>query len=132
MNPYTPSSSTLFYGREQIMRDLFADEQQGQSVVLSGGRRCGKTWILRRMKDYLLGLAEVRENPGALWQEIVPDAVGPEPKIDHPAHWPFLIDLQGLSPERLSDVYDYIAASLTRDVPPQVQPPPSPPPRGMP
>ena len=41
MNPYTPSSSTLFYGREQIMRDLLADEQQGQSVVLIGGRRPG-------------------------------------------------------------------------------------------
>jgi len=53
MNPYTPSSSRLFYGREKICRELLENEEAGQSVVLVGGRRYGKTRLVERIKDYL-------------------------------------------------------------------------------
>ena len=56
MNPYTPKSSQLFYGRQQIMRNLLADEQQGQSIVLIGGRRCGKTRIPTAFGIFCSGL----------------------------------------------------------------------------
>jgi hypothetical protein len=128
MNPYTPSSSKLFYGREQLIRDVLADEQQGQSTVLIGGRRCGKTTILRRVKDYLRGLGSGAADAGLLWQTLVPDASSPGPSMANPIHWPFFIDLQGLSPERLSDVYDHIAGALARGLPPKVRPLSAPPP----
>ena len=53
MNPYTPSSSQLFYGREKIFRTLLKNEEAGQSVVLIGGRRCGKTRLIERIQKYL-------------------------------------------------------------------------------
>ncbi len=127
MNPYTPKSSTLFYDREGIVRSLIADEQQGQSNVLIGGRRCGKTKILRHINDYLLGLGNGAEDPATLWAKAVPDAPEPLPSIKHPTHWPYFINLQGLSPEKLSDVYDHIAASVAKELPPTMPPLPAPP-----
>jgi ABC-type cobalamin/Fe3+-siderophores transport system ATPase subunit len=74
MNPYTPLSSRLFYGREQLIRDLLADKQQGQPTVLIGGRRCGKTTILRRVKDYLQHLGSGAADAG-LWFPLEEGAV---------------------------------------------------------
>ena len=79
------------------------------------------------MKNYLLGLGGGAEGPAIVWDRIVPDAQTPPPPSAHPVHWPFYINLQGLSPERLSDVYDHIAACMAKTLPPKARPVPAPP-----
>src|SRR5437763_16403098 len=93
MNPYTPSSSRLFYGREPILRDLLSDEQASQAVVFVGGRRCGKTRLLERLRDYLRTVA--KGDPEGAWQVAVPDAIQPGVNRNLPPHWPFLVNFQG-------------------------------------
>ncbi|MCP4662862.1 MAG: hypothetical protein GY856_46315 [bacterium] len=80
-NPYTPASSRLFYSREAVMRELLADEQQGQSDLLFGGRRCGKTRMLERLKLHLRESATGSLPPEELWQRTVPDHEPGEPLL---------------------------------------------------
>jgi len=75
MNPYTPSMKKLFYGRENTFREMLRNEQAGQSVVLIGGRRCGKTCLMERLNEFLRFAAIPANNLNAAWINTVPDAV---------------------------------------------------------
>jgi len=75
MNPYTPSLKLLFYGRENIFREMLRSEQAGQSVVLIGGRRCGKTCLMERLNEFLRCAAILANNLNDAWIKAVPDAV---------------------------------------------------------
>lgn len=120
-NPYTPKSSTLFYGRAALMREVLAKEQSGQSVVLLGGRRCGKTTVLRRVRDLLVGLAADAHLLGALWRRLVdadtatqhglPDVIGIG------MHWPVMVSFMGVQPGTLAGALDLIAAGLSASLP---------------
>ena len=109
MNPYTPSSSQLFYGREKIFRTLLKNEEAGQSVVLIGGRRCGKTRLIERIQRYLQSRINKDSHLSGTWEAIVPDAVEPEPERCLPLHWPVLIDFQGMVFESLNQVLVHIS-----------------------
>lgn len=100
MNPYTPSSSRLFYGRKELMKDVLNAEAAGLSVLLIGGRRCGKTRALERVRDYLIEVAGGGDRREA-WAEAVPDGTSQDPPGGNagdgcmPPHWPILMDVEG-------------------------------------
>lgn len=131
MNPYTPSASRLFYGREEIFHDLLKDEEASQPVVFIGGRRCGKTRLLQRLDRYLRarydpGIARDAAEPAAIWQldpaaawlSAIPDAIGPAPVSDLAPHWPFLVDFQGLALKSLRQALAHVAGSVADGDPP--------------
>lgn len=126
MNPYTPSSRQLFYGRERIFATLMQNEESGQSMVLIGGRRCGKTCLMERIQYYL----QQRANPLAdlqdSWKKAVPDAKAKEWVMTQRVtpHWPVLIDFQGISCESLDQVLLHMAQSIADSKPPVKQMPP--------
>lgn len=112
LNPYTPSSSRLFYGREPILRDLLKDEEASQAVVFVGGRRCGKTRLLQRVRDYLQNVA--KGDVAKAWEEAVPDALQPGPARHLPPHWPFLVNFQGLTFSSLEQALSHIAGAMAK------------------
>jgi hypothetical protein len=118
MNPYTPSSSRLFYGREKICRELLENEEAGQSVVLVGGRRCGKTRLVERIKDYLLAQIAIGTAASGAWPVMVPDALEPQPIHHLPYHWPVHVNFQGMHYNSLNQVLIHIAAAITAANPP--------------
>lgn len=115
-NPYTPAGSPLFYGRDATMRALLKDEQAAQSVVLLGGRRCGKTAVLRHVEGLLRGHALGRPLE-ELWHEAVPDADRPPGNVDLAVHWPVIINFQGIDFDSYRTLLRYIADELTRSLP---------------
>lgn len=126
MNPYTPSSSQLFYGREKIFRTLLKNEEAGQSVVLIGGRRCGKTRLIERIQKYLQAKINKDSHSSGTWEVFVPDAMEPEPERCLPLHWPVLIDFQGMVFESFNQVLFYIGEAIAAGKPPVKELPPVP------
>lgn len=123
-NPYTPAASTLYYGREHLMASLVHDEHAGQSVVLIGGRRCGKTRTLERVAGFLKSLA-TGVTPEIAWCEAVPDAHDiAAPTRDIPPHWPVIVNLQGRRFEGLSDLLTEIVDCIVADAPAHLTLPP--------
>jgi len=126
MNPYTPKSSQLFYGREKILRTLLKNEEAGQSVVLIAGRRCGKTRLIERIQKYLqLEINNDSLSPGT-WETIVPDAMEPGPGRCLPLHWPVLIDFQGMVFVSFNQVLVHIGEAIAASKPPIKDLPPVP------
>ena len=90
------------------MRAMLTDEQAGQSVVLVGGRRCGKTRTMERLAAYLQSLAN-KETPlaaeddlMAAWDHAVPDhrdSAPFQPQVR--PHWPVPVNFQGRGPDGL-------------------------------
>lgn len=118
MNPYTPSMKKLFYGRENTFREMLRNEQAGQSVVLIGGRRCGKTCLLERINDYLLQAVKPGSDLSAAWEKAIPDAKQPGPKNGLLFHWPVLIDFQGMHIETYEQALVHMARSIADSKPP--------------
>jgi hypothetical protein len=104
-NPFTPKTSELFYGREAMMRSLLSDEQQGQSVVLIGGRRCGKTRILQQLNTWLSAMGR-KEPAEKIWRGLLSDASGPAPGADR-SRAPVALSLQGQGFTSAQDVRNY-------------------------
>jgi hypothetical protein len=111
-NPYVYKNNLLFYGRELIMRDLLKDEQAGQSVVLIGGRRCGKTSLLRRISQILTELALSKTPVETIWMQAIPDANGEIPKFSVPVHWPISVNFMGIDGADYASVLKHIAQSV--------------------
>ncbi len=111
-NPYTPSLKKLFYGREKCIRQLLADEQAGQSVVLIGGRRCGKTSVLERLSRYLLQAATPHSDLAKTWQLTVPDFKEPAPLNSLSHHWPVLINFQGMAIDSLEQFFQHLKETI--------------------
>ena len=118
INPYVAASCQLFYSREAVMRELLADEQSGQSNLLLGGRRCGKTRLLEHLGFYLRGLA-LGTSPAELWQRTIPDHDPDQvpPELLRP-HWPVLISLQGLSFGSVDGVLAHLGQCIVDSAPP--------------
>jgi len=92
VNPYGHAASQLFYGREQVLGELWRNAQGGRSMVLVGGRRCGKTRLAERLHDWLRDRTDGGEQAGNAWRTACPDAAGDEPDAMG-VHWPILVDL---------------------------------------
>ncbi len=109
-NPYTPASSDLFYGRSELMRELLKNEQSGQSIVLLGGRRCGKTVVLRRLEQVLLELAgdAQRQSISEIWQRLVDTEEKKFPRLGMRVHWPISVNYQGAQVASLANALDLI------------------------
>jgi hypothetical protein len=114
-NPYTPSRRALFYGRETLIRNLLADEQQGQSVILIGGRRCGKTRILEQLRSWLTGMASGTD-AALLWTRVVPDASNSAAPVCMRPHWPVLISVEGRALADLQAWLAYMVDSIRRSL----------------
>ncbi|UCH95993.1 MAG: toll/interleukin-1 receptor domain-containing protein [Candidatus Aminicenantes bacterium] len=112
MNPYTPASKQLFYGREMLFRSLLQNEESGQSVVLIGGRRCGKTCLMERIQYYLQQAANPNCNLSEAWEKTVPDAGEMAPERNIPHRWPVFIDFQGIGLDSLEQVLGHMAQSI--------------------
>jgi hypothetical protein len=54
-NPYDPHrvDISLFYGRNQLLSDLKSDVTAGRSCAVVGGRRIGKSTVLRKLEQIL-------------------------------------------------------------------------------
>jgi hypothetical protein len=54
-NPYDPHrvDISLFYGRDQLLLDLSSDVNAGRSCAIVGGRRIGKSTLLRKLENSL-------------------------------------------------------------------------------
>lgn len=128
LNPYTPASCRLFYGREDVMRQLLSDEQRGQSNILLGGRRCGKTRLLERLAELLRVAATRAETMKEIWLRTVPDG---DPEADAPLlskpHWPVLVSVQGYGFNSAEEFLAHLGAIVVESNPPisgSLPPPP--------
>lgn len=109
-NPYTPASSNLFYGRAALMRELLEREQSGQSIVLLGGRLCGKTRVLRRLEQILRELAgnAQRQSINKIWQRLIDTEEKRFPRLGMAVHWPIAVNYQGAQVASLANALDFI------------------------
>ncbi len=118
-NPFTPASSTLFYGREGLMRSLLRDEAQGQSVLFIGGRRCGKTRTLERL-EWILRARCAGEDAAAAWSRAVPDAADPTPPGNAVPRWPLPVNCEGLEEIKrgLGEFLGFVCRTAVESEPP--------------
>lgn len=100
------------------MREVIRYEQAGQSVLLFGGKRMGKTLFLDRLGGFL---GTVIRAPGELrdvWPTLLTDA---DMEQDLPpfrlefTHLPVLVSLQGHGLNRLNDLYGWLARKIRRE-----------------
>jgi len=129
LNPYTPASCRLFYGREGVMRQLLSDEQRGQSNVLLGGRRCGKTRLLERLAEILREAATRSVPMDEIWPRTVPDhdTEAEAPSLAKP-HWPVLVSVQGYGFNSTEEFLSHLGEIVVESDPPvdgSLPPPPS-------
>jgi hypothetical protein len=113
INPYAPKARSLLYGRETAVRELLKRERVGKSIVLTGGRRCGKTSLL----NCLHRLLSVMHSNNALeqaWKLAITDAQAPSPTLEPTSpHLPVVSDLDGFALTSLEEVLSLIASDIS-------------------
>lgn len=91
INPYRwdKVNINLFYGRESLRNELVTKLRDGQSFGITGGRRMGKTTLLRRVEADLITLSKQWINGGLCVVPVYVDALA----LPHPITPDSIFDL---------------------------------------